>query len=394
MKGIEDVESDIMSLINDRQEVTYEELKDFAKSIEIDNDLLKRGLDELERANAIASRNSGGILTYYMLQEEQPIKRIFIVEDDRNINKLMSISLGKGYEITQIYDGTEALRRIRHEKPDLVILDLMLPGVDGLDICQSIKKDKSMTDLTIIIVSALDATSNRFKGIKYGADYYIRKPFDPDELRDLVTIFLKKKGKKFDPLIDLPNEDRISDSVEKALKETNSNYELGRLKVDGLAGFASKFGNDSAITILRLVSQLLQDKVKDAGGNTFVGFLNGDDFLVAGDMKKVETVVDGITSEFGAVLPFIYQSEGYKPVELGIEDIYGMKQPKMSLKYAVIEKASLMKRREEVLRNKKGDDIGAYTYEELRHMLGSEGLDITITRDPDGGVKLSVGKGG
>ena len=57
----------------------------------------------------------------------------------------------------------------------------------------------------------MDPTSNRFKGIKYGADYYIKKPFDPKELRSLVTIFLKKKGKRFDPLIDLPDEERISE---------------------------------------------------------------------------------------------------------------------------------------------------------------------------------------
>lgn len=395
MKSIEDVECDIMSLINDRQEVTYDELKDFASSLEVDSDILDRGLAELERANAIASRNSGGILTYYMLQEEQHIKRIFIVEDDKNINKLMSISLGKGYDITQIYDGKEAIERIKYEKPDLVILDLMLPGVDGLEICQSIKRNQNLKDITVIIVSALDATSNRFKGIRYGADYYIKKPFDPDELRGLVTIFLKKKGKKFDPLIDLPNEDRISDSLEKALKETDSNYEMGRLRVDGLAGFAGKFGNDSGITILRLVSQLLQDKVRESGGKTFVGFLNGDDFIIAGDKRKVDVVIDGIRSEFSAVLPFIYQNEGYKPIELGIEDVYGVQHPKLSLTYAEIMKQSVIERRAEVLKNKKrSGGIGAYTYDELRHMLGSEGLDITITRDPDGGVKLSVGKGG
>ena len=81
----------------------------------------------------------------------------------------------------------------------------------------------------------MDATSNRFKGIKYGADYYIKKPFDPDELRSLVTIFLKKKGKKFDPLIDLPNEEQISDSVEKAMKN-ELDYEIGRLRVEGSRG--------------------------------------------------------------------------------------------------------------------------------------------------------------
>jgi CheY-like chemotaxis protein len=396
MKSIEDVESDIMSLINDKQEVTYDELRDLANSRGIDSEALEMGLGELEKANAIAARNSGGIRTYYMLREEWQIKRIFVVEDDKNINRLMKLTVGKDHEITQIYDGSEALKRIRADKPDLVILDLMLPGLDGLEICQNIKKDPDLRDITIILVSALDATSNRFKGIKYGADYYIRKPFDPDELRNLVTIFLKKTGKKFDPLIDLPDEKRISDSVEKSLEESSSAYEMGRLRVQGLAGFAGKFGNDSVITILRLVSQLLQDKVKDAGGNIFVGFLNGDDFVIAGDKKKVDFIVDAIRSEFAAVLPFIYQSEGYKPIELGIEDMYGAQQPKLSLAYTAIQKSSVMERRAEVLKNKKGGagDIGSYTYEELRHMLGSESFDITITRDPSGGVRIGVGKNG
>jgi DNA-binding response OmpR family regulator len=316
-----------------------------------------------------------------------------IVEDDRNINKLMMLSVGKGFEVKQLYDGGEALEKIRYEKPDLVILDLMLPGVDGLEICQTIKKDPKLRDTIVIIVSAMDATSNRFKGIKNGADYYIKKPFEPTELRSLVTIFLKKKGKKFDPLIDLPNEDRISDAVEKALKDADSKLEIGRLMVDGLAEFAKEFGNMSGITILRLVSQLLQDKVRESKDSVFVGFLNGDDFVVAGDKSAVDSVVGAITAEFAAVLPFIYQSEGYKPMELGIEDIYGAEKPALSLRYTTIERGTLIERRAEVLKNKMNDDIGSYTYEELRHMLGSEQLDITITRDPGNGVRLSVGKG-
>ena len=393
MKGIEDVESDIMSLINDKQEVTYNELKDYAGSMEIDGDTLKRALAELVKATAIASRSSGGIPTYYMLQEPQHIKRVFVVEDEQNINKLMAVSLGKGYDITQLYDGREALEKIKLQKPDLVILDLMLPGTDGLEICQTIKRDPALRDITVIIVSAMEASTNRFKGIKYGADYYIKKPFDPAELRSLVTIFLKKKGKKFDPLIDLPNEERISGTMEKALKDADSKLEIGRLMVDGLAEFAKEFGNMSGITILRLVSQLLQDKVRESKDSVFVGFLNGDDFVVAGDKSAVDSVVGAITAEFAAVLPFIYQSEGYKPMELGIEDIYGAEKPALSLRYTTIERGTLIERRAEVLKNKMNDDIGSYTYEELRHMLGSEQLDITITRDPGNGVRLSVGKG-
>ncbi len=393
MKGIEDVESDIMSMVNDRQEVTYNELKDYVTELDADKETLDRALLELEKAGAIASRSSGGIPTYYMLQEQQPIKRVFVVEDDPAINKLMALSIGGGYQTTQIYDGKEAIEKIKYQKPDLVILDLMLPGADGLEVCKTIKTTQGLKDITVIIVSAMDATSNRFKGIKYGADYYIKKPFDPGELGSLVTIFLKKKGKKFDPLIDLPNEERISGTMEKAVRGADSDYSIGRLRVDNLANFAERFGNDAGITILRLVSQLLQDKVRDSGGDIFVGFLNGDDFVIAGSGGRVEKTVEGIKQEFQNVLPFVYQSEGYKPIELGIEDTYTAQNPTLSLTYSEIKRETLIARRAEVLKEKRASgDIGSYTYDELRRMLGSDELDITITRDSNG-VKLSVGRG-
>lgn len=392
MDSVESVKSDIISVINDRQQVTYNELQGLTASLKISESILKRGLEELEEANAIASRSSGGILTYYMLQDEQVLNRVMIVEDDKNINKLMALSVGKGFSITQIYDGKEAMERIKREKPDLVILDLMLPGADGLEICQSVKTNPALNGTTVIIVSAMDATSNRFKGIKYGADYYVKKPFDPTELRNLVTIFLKKKGKRFDPLIDLPNEEKISAAVEKSIKAA-SDYEIGRLKVEGLADFADRFGSDAGITILRLVSQLIQDNVKESGGSVFVGFLDADDFVIAGDRAKASRIAANMASEFGSVLPFIYQNEGYKPIELGIEDTYGTEMPKLRLLYSPIERSELKERRSEILKSKRNDNtIGSYTYEELRRMLGSNDLDVIITRDQNG-VRLSIGKG-
>ena len=176
------------------------------------------------------------------------------------------------------------------------------------------------------------------------------------------------------------------------MKSNDSNYELGRMHVDGIAEFAGKFGTDSGVTILRLVSQLLQDKVKERGSDVFVGFLNGDDFVIGGNQNKLEKIIPEIRSEFAAVLPFIYQSEGYKPIELGIDDIYGAEAPKLDLSYTPIEKDYLKERRSEILKGKDKTSIGSYTYEELRHMFGSENLDITITRG-QGGVRLSIGKG-
>ncbi len=384
---------DLISIINEKQQVTYNELKETMFSRGVPKGQLDSALSTLESRKAIASRSSGGILTYYLLQQENELRKILIVEDDKNINKLMALSIGKGFEVSQIYDGGEAIPFIRENKPNLVVLDLMLPNKDGLDICQTVKSDSSMSNTIIILVSAMDPTNNRFKGIKNGADYYIKKPFDPIELRSLVTLFLKKKGKRFDPLIDLPDEERISKEIERSLKE-GERYTIGTLKVDGLSTYAQKFGEQSAMVILRLISQLLQDIIKNKSQGVFSGFLNTTEFVVAGEKENVEASIRELQGEFTAVLPFILQDEGYNRIDLNIESLFESKEvPKLSLVYTETEREKLKERRDEILesRNSPNGEIGAYTYNELQKLFGKDNLDITITRDSSG-VRLKVGK--
>jgi GGDEF domain-containing protein len=239
----------------------------------------------------------------------------------------------------------------------------------------------------------MDPTSNRFKGIKYGADYYIKKPFDPTELRNLVTLFLKKKGKKFDPLIDLPNEDRISKELELLIK-AGERYTIGKLKIENFRAFAQKFGNRSAMVMLRLISQLLQDSINGKERKEFVGFLNSDEFVVAGKRESVKESVDAVRKEFNAVLPFILQDEGFKYIDLNLDNLFESKDiPRPELKFTEVEIDEVLKRREEILKTKKvrkEGGIGLYTYDELKQMFGAEdALDIHITRE-SGGIKLHV----
>ncbi len=381
---------DIFELINDRQQVSFNELSDESFSRGIGLDKLKKALSELEKMKVIASRNRGGVLTYYPLQEHGSVRKVLIVEDDRNINKLMGLSIGKGFEISQIYDGGEAIEFVRKNKPDLVILDLMLPHKDGLDICHTIKSDPTTSNTIVILISAMDATTNRFKGLKYGADYYIKKPFDPTELRSLVTIFLKKRGKRFDPLIDLPDEEGISKEIEHSIKE-GGQYSIGTIRVDEMGDYAKRFGSNSAMVILRLISQLMQDISKN-NGNIFVGFLGSEAFVMAGPKKEVDASVEQLRSEFGAVRQFILQDEGYKQIGLDIDELFESKTvPRLSLIYEESKKDKIRERRNEILKGKTTKSISSYTYEEIRQMFGNEDLDIRITRDSKG-VKLQVSK--
>ncbi len=391
-ESIDAIAEEILNRVDEKQQISYNELSDAYFSRGVPKDTFDLALRSLEERNMIASRNTGGILTYYLL-DRGDARRVVIVEDDKNINRLMAIALGKGLEITQVYDGGEAISTIRKTKPNLVVLDLMLPHKDGLDICNTIKSDPQISGTTVVIVSAMDPTSNRFKGIKYGADYYIKKPFDPKELRALVNIFLRKKGKRFDPLIDLPDEERLSKEFERSIKEGNE-YVLGTLRVEHLGEYATRFGPASAMVILRLVSQLMQDSIRSNGNDVFIGFLNSNEFVIAGPKGKVSVVVSDMEREFESVLPFILQDVGFKPLSLDIASLFEAEElPRLSILFSESLKRDRIAKREEVLRNKgtRGDNIGSYTYEELQKMLGSGDLNIVITRDSTG-IRLRVGK--
>ncbi|EQD35327.1 response regulator receiver modulated diguanylate cyclase [mine drainage metagenome] len=387
-----EVENKVLSAMTDRQQMSYSEIYDICTKGGIGKDELNGALDRMEKQDIIASRNTGGIMTYYLL-DENPLRKVLIVEDDKNINKLMSLSIGKEFEVKQIYDGGEAVPFIRENRPNLVLLDLMLPHKDGLDICQTIKSDPETSSTVIILISAMDPTSNRFNGIKYGADYYIKKPFDPKELRALVNLFLRKKGKRFDPLIDLPDEDRISNEVERSLKESGD-YTIGTLRIAKLGEYARKLGEKSAMVIIRLVSQLLQDTIKNSSHDMFVGFLSNDEFIITGDKGDVNKAVEEVRGEFGAVMPFVLQDAGYKPGMEGLESMFESEDfPKLDLVFSESDKEEIAAKRDKILvdRGIGSGDISSYTYDELQKMLGNGDLDIVITRDPDG-IKLRVGR--
>ncbi len=385
--------SEIYDIISSRQQITFNELNDISSDSGIKRANLENALQELERMKVIASRSSGGVLTYYPLQQEGTVRKVLIVEDDKNINKLMALSIGKGFEVNQLYDGGEALPFVRKNKPDLVILDLMLPHKDGIDICKTIKSDPDVNNTIVIIVSAMDPIASRYKGIESGADYYIKKPFDPHELKSLVTIFLKKKGKRFDPLIDLPGLDGISKEIERSIVEGES-YTIGTIKIDNLGEYAKKFGPDSAMVILRLTSQLLQDIVKSKDYRIFTGFLDSEVFVIAGEKESVKSAVGELTREFEAVLPFILQDEGYRGIDLNIYSLFESNAvPKLAIIHEESIKDKIKQRRSEILKGKGAaqNDIGAYSYDEIIQLFGNNDLDVKITRDSSG-VRLHVGK--
>ncbi|UWG98609.1 response regulator transcription factor [Dehalobacter sp. DCM] len=118
-------------------------------------------------------------------------KKILVVEDEEAISRLISYNLKKeGYDVTVSADGINGLAKIRSEKPDLLILDIMLPGIDGYEICQTVRRENSA--LPVIMLSARADEVDRVLGLELGGDDYLTKPFSPRELIARVRALLRR----------------------------------------------------------------------------------------------------------------------------------------------------------------------------------------------------------
>ena len=117
-------------------------------------------------------------------------KRVLVVDDDVKTVELLKLYLNRdGYKILTAYDGIEALRLARESHPDLIVLDLMLPGIDGLEVCRTIREE---SDVPIIMLTARTTDQDKLTGLSLGADDYVTKPFSPRELAARVRAVLRR----------------------------------------------------------------------------------------------------------------------------------------------------------------------------------------------------------
>lgn len=154
------------------------------------------------------------------------IKKILVVDDDKNICELLNLYLKKeGFEVIFAYDGSSAVSKAKEEKPNLIVLDVMMPIINGWEACKLIRQ---FTDVPIIMLTALDTTENKVQGLNIGADDYIVKPFEPVEVVARINAHLRRAEKQ-----DITENDSLDDSQE--LVVDNLSIHLGKyeVKLDG-----------------------------------------------------------------------------------------------------------------------------------------------------------------
>ena len=123
-------------------------------------------------------------------------KHVLVVEDEKDIRELLRFNLAReGYRVTTAATGEEALRLARGRLPDLIVLDLMLPGIDGREVCRALKKDPRTENIPIVMVTAKGEESDIVAGLELGADDYVTKPFGMEELKARVRKVLGRRAR-------------------------------------------------------------------------------------------------------------------------------------------------------------------------------------------------------
>ena len=125
-------------------------------------------------------------------------ERVLIIEDEPNIIELVAYNLEKeGWLVSKAQTGEEGWDKIQAEHPDIILLDLMLPGIDGMEICRRTRQNKLTRDIPIIILTAKAEEADRVLGLETGADDYVTKPFSPRELIARIRAVLRRADKNF-----------------------------------------------------------------------------------------------------------------------------------------------------------------------------------------------------
>jgi diguanylate cyclase (GGDEF)-like protein len=227
--------------------------------------------------------------------------RILIVEDDYDISNMLRIFFSnEGYQVEIAARGNDALEKCRRKLPDLIVLDIMLPDMDGYAVCRNLRTTTRTSHIPIIFLTQKDERSDRIAGLELGADDYITKPFDIEELKLRVRTAIRthQRQNMTNPTTGLPSSRLIEEQLRQLMRSGDWNYL--HIGIDNLGPFNDVYGFVAGDEVLRFTAFLLNE-VDDKFGtlDDFIGHPGGDTFIVITMTDNIPAMIDSLRQRFG-----------------------------------------------------------------------------------------------
>lgn len=247
------------------------------------------------------------------------MSKIAVIDDSATIVTILSDLLTKaGYDVFGLSDATDAFDRLVLFSPDLIILDVVMPAMNGYDLCRIIRNDTRTAHLPVVMLTSRGDVNDKVEGLEAGADDYIVKPFEPAEVLARVKTHLRraKQHKCFSPLTGLPGNMIIEEEIKKCLTRPDFSVAILYLDVDNFKAYNDNYGFVRGDELLRTISNILRDSVQRISPlNSFVGHIGGDDFIALVPAEVMHDVCQAVISEITAATPQFYspkdQMQGY-----------------------------------------------------------------------------------
>ena len=218
-------------------------------------------------------------------------ERILVVDDDPDILQFVRVNLEvEGYEAEAAENGRLALDTAKDSPPDLVLLDVMMPEMDGLTVLRRLRSAPATANVPVILLTAKALAEDRVKGLNLGADDYITKPFDVEELVARVRSVLRRAQQMRDlsPLTGLPGNFRISRELERRV-DAGEPLAVVHADLDNFKAFNDHYGFMRGDGVIKFCAEaLLQAGGESGDDDVFVGHVGGDDFVVITNPEFVE----------------------------------------------------------------------------------------------------------
>jgi DNA-binding response OmpR family regulator len=249
--------------------------------------------------------------------------RILIVEDDPDIGNMLQVYFeNQGMEISLATRGADALALTRHSLPQLIVLDIMLPDMDGYEVCRALRNSSRTGHIPILFLTQRDERRDRIAGLELGADDYITKPFDIEELRLRVQNAMARSERESmtDPRTGLPASGQIRARLQASLDRRD--WSMLTCRLLNFDAYRSVYGDSSADELLRFAAELILKVVDELGSaDDFLGYSGGDSFVVLTEDSRAAQIEAKLKARFQEQIPgrysYLDQQRGFVLVRNG-----------------------------------------------------------------------------
>lgn len=262
--------------------------------------------------------------------------RLLLVDDDLDISEMLCTYFNiQGYEVQAVEFGEDAVRVCQEDRPDLVLLDINLPDINGYEVCRRLKDDLRTRSIPIIFLSQRNLQVDKIHGLRTGGDDYITKPFNFDELRLRIqnTLTRTRYRRQVDPFTGQPSGSLIEEQLKGLLSRTG--WALLYVGIDNFDLFSDTYGFLNISRLLNFVVAVLQQAVDRLGsGEDFVGHVGKGDFVIITGAARAEGIAQAIKTRFRRAIEAAYQIPR-KPTAPSRKVAHGQESPVLLMNLSI-----------------------------------------------------------